>query len=201
MASTENLSMQHHRPGGRTARTTARIHDAVLSLLAENGIEGCTFVRVAQRAGVQRSTLYRRFPDRWAMMLEAYTARAQGIVAVEPSGDFVRDFKLLLTRFVENFASPLGAAVMTIVMAVQGTPAERHLRTFIDTRMGQIEPLFAAAVRSGQLDASVDHREVAERAAGAAIFRLFVERRPTDGPWVAKMVADLDRLYRKETAS
>ena len=201
MSSTAELPTLRPRRGGRTARTTERIHDAVLLLLADEGVEGCTFARVAELAAVQRSTLYRRFPDRWAMMLEAYTARASEIVAVEPTGDFAKDLRILLTRFVDNFSTPIGAAIMTVIMAVQRTPAEAHLLTFMDTRLRQIEPMFKAAVASGQLDPATDRREVIERAAGAAIFRIFVERLPTDQAWVSRMVNDLDRLYRKETAS
>ena len=41
------------RPGGRTAEVTRRIYDAVLELLAEGGMDACTFQNVAARAGVE----------------------------------------------------------------------------------------------------------------------------------------------------
>ena len=40
------------RPGGRTAETTAKVNAAVMHLLSEQGVEGCTIPAVAMRAGV-----------------------------------------------------------------------------------------------------------------------------------------------------
>ena len=59
------------RPGGRTAEVTARIHKAIIDIIIEDGVAGCTFSAVAKRAKVERSTLYRRFPDRWDAVIEA----------------------------------------------------------------------------------------------------------------------------------
>ena len=42
-----------------------------MELLAEGGIEACTFQNVAARAGIERSTLYRRNPDRWPTIVSA----------------------------------------------------------------------------------------------------------------------------------
>ena len=64
------------RPGGRTSDVTHRIHAAILELLIEGGVQECTFSAVAERAKVERSTLYRRFPDRWEAMIDAFMARA-----------------------------------------------------------------------------------------------------------------------------
>ena len=71
---------RQRRPGGRTADVTRRIHEAVLELLVEGGIDACTFQNVASRAGVERSTLYRRNPDRWPLIIDAiidFAERAQ----------------------------------------------------------------------------------------------------------------------------
>ena len=71
MESTLTVGESTRRPGGRTAKVSRRINDAVLKLLVEGGIEACTFAAVAERAAVERSTLYRRYEDRWAMMIDA----------------------------------------------------------------------------------------------------------------------------------
>jgi AcrR family transcriptional regulator len=65
------------RPGGRTAEVTRRINEAILELLAEGGLEACTFQNVAARAGVERSTLYRRNPDRWPTIVDAIIEMAE----------------------------------------------------------------------------------------------------------------------------
>ncbi len=74
------------RPGGRTAEVTRRINEALLELLAEGGLEACTFQNVAHRAGVERSTLYRRTPDRWPTIIDAIIELAEREPAVFDTG-------------------------------------------------------------------------------------------------------------------
>ncbi len=64
-------SARQRRPGGRTADVTRRINKAVIELLAEGGVEACTFQSLASRAGVERSTLYRRDPELWPTIIGA----------------------------------------------------------------------------------------------------------------------------------
>ena len=197
MRSTIIKQAARHRPGGRTARTTERINAAVLDVLLGEGLEACTLGRVADAAGLQRSTLHRRFADRWEMILQAYLSSAAREVTVEPTGDFIVDFRMLLARFAENFSRPIGQAMMAVVVGVRGTPAEIHVDRFMETRMAQIEPIFAAGIAAGTVDAGIDRREVIERAAGAVIFRLFMEGLPVDEDWIERMTGAIDRLYSR----
>ena len=134
------------------------------------------------------------------MILGAYMATAQQLVAVEPTGDFRRDFRLLLSRFAANLATPLGAALMRIALAVRGTDAQVHFRRFLRKRFEQLEPIFQTAIQSGQLADDVDWAEILERSAGAAIFRLFIDGREVDEPWLDRMVADVATIYGRKTA-
>jgi AcrR family transcriptional regulator len=63
--STSSETGVSRRPGGRTADVTNRVHEAIIELLVEDGVQACTFSAVAERAGMELSTIYRRFPDRW----------------------------------------------------------------------------------------------------------------------------------------
>lgn len=58
------------RPGGRTARNSRAVAQAVLELLSE-GKTDFALQDVAARAGVHRTTLFRRWPDRAALVAEA----------------------------------------------------------------------------------------------------------------------------------
>lgn len=192
------------RPGGRTARTTELIHSAVLEVLVNEGLPACTLGRIAEVTGVQRSTLYRRFADRWEMILQSYLASAEKVVVVEPSGDLVEDFKVLMARFVDHFSGPIGQVMMTVVFAVRGTAAEVHVDRFMESRMAQFEPIFTAAIAAGNIHPGIDRQEVLERTAGAAVFRMFVEGLPVDAEWLDRMARALERLYsldQEETAS
>jgi AcrR family transcriptional regulator len=55
----------------RDARTTQSILKAALELGIELGFDGLTVERVAARAGVGKSTIYRRWPDAWSIVADA----------------------------------------------------------------------------------------------------------------------------------
>ena len=82
---------RRRRPGGRTADVTRRINEAILELLAEGGMGACTFQHVAARAGIERSTLYRRNPDRWPTVVTAIIDLAQRETAAFGTGSFRTD--------------------------------------------------------------------------------------------------------------
>ena len=62
---------RRRRPGGRSARVRAAVLEATLDQLAESGYDGLSFEAVAVRAGVHKTTLYRRWSDRTALVLDA----------------------------------------------------------------------------------------------------------------------------------
>src|SRR5438128_8711360 len=84
------------RPGGRTADVTARVHKAIIGLIVERGVHACTFTAVAERAGIERSTLYRRFPDRWEAIIDAFMAIGAADIVAESSANFADDLRSVL---------------------------------------------------------------------------------------------------------
>ena len=64
------------RPGGRTARTRAAVLAAVVGELAEHGWDQVSVESVAQRAGVHKTTVYRRWGDKNTLVTDVLTAAA-----------------------------------------------------------------------------------------------------------------------------
>ncbi len=58
------------RPGGRSARNKAAVFEAAAALLAEQGHEAVTMTDIAERAGMAPTSLYRRWGDVRALMME-----------------------------------------------------------------------------------------------------------------------------------
>lgn len=190
-------STPRSRPGGRSADISARVTDAVLSLLVEDGAEGCTVPRVAERAGVQRTTLYRRYADRWAMIIGALTARAEATVPAASSGRFADDLRAILTRVAEAMDSRLGAAVMIVAATLRNRPDRDEATRFWRTRLAQLDPLFDAAIERGELARDVDREELFAFAAGPVHFRLFVTQQPVDEAWIEAIVEAILGRYAR----
>src|SRR6266704_1038992 len=58
------------RPGGRSARNKAAVFEAAAARLAEQGHEAVTMTDIAERAGMAATSLYRRWGDVRALMME-----------------------------------------------------------------------------------------------------------------------------------
>lgn len=85
------------RPGGRTARNSAAIFEAVFELLTEQGLD-FTYASLAERAGVTRRTLHRRWPDRYALLAEAVDFGYQSFQPPD-TGSFEGDLRDFVMRF------------------------------------------------------------------------------------------------------
>ena len=68
----------HRRPGGRTARTRRAVLEATVAELAAHGYGALTVERVATRAGVHKTTLYRRWGGKQGLVAEAVEGFAAG---------------------------------------------------------------------------------------------------------------------------
>ena len=183
------------RPGGRTADVTQRVQEAIVELLVEGGVQACTFSAVAERAGVERSTLYRRFPDRWEAILDALMARAARDVLPDPGPTFAHDLRSVLRKLRDTLESPVGPAVLAVAIELQSGSAGSYPRAYFDRRMAQLDPMFDAAVARGELSAEVDRETLFSLAAGPIYFRKFIADRTVDDAFIDQIVDNLCRLY------
>jgi AcrR family transcriptional regulator len=189
------------RPGGRTADVTRRVHDAIVELLIEGGVQACTVKAVCERARIERSTLYRRFPDRWEAIIEALIVRASNDVMPDVGESFAEDLASVLFKLKSTLDSPLGQAVLATALELRAHDGDTHPRAYFDQRMEQLAPMFDAAIERGELPASVDREELFSFAAGAIYFRTFIASRDVDDDFIRAIVANTCWLYCSPSAA
>jgi AcrR family transcriptional regulator len=183
------------RPGGRTADVTRRINLATLELLAEGGLEACTFQNVASRAGIERSTLYRRNPDRWPTIVDAIIELAKQETANFDTGSFRTDLEATLLNLAKILESPLGPPLMEVAGALQADVAPGQAERFWESRRQQLAAMFEAAIGRGELPAAVDRDELFAMAAGPIYFRKYIASKPLTDAWVHKVAAQVCDRY------
>lgn len=177
------------RRGGRTADVTQRIHAAVLDLLVEGGEERCTYQGVARRAKVERSTLYRRYPSRWAMMGDAFAAAYVDDLSFEPTGSFRGDLTCHLSRVAHTLGSELGMAMLAAGAVARLDPASRDAAGgFWQFRKSQQLGFVQAAINRGELPGDVSLEELFAAADGPLYFRLLIIGQPIDQQWIERTV-------------
>lgn len=187
--------LRQRRPGGRTADVTRRINQAVLGLLAEGGIDACTFQNIAGRAGIERSTLYRRNPDRWPTIIDAIIDFAERETAPYDTGTFRGDLTATLFNLAKALNGPIGPALVSVAAALQGGAAPGEAERFWKSRMKRLDPMFDKAIARGELNPEVDREEIFSMAAGPIYFRRFIASRHVEDAWVQKVVDDVCQRY------
>ena len=160
----------------------------MLQLLAEGGIEACTFQNVAARACIERSTLYRRNPDRWPTIMNAIIDLAERETANFTSGAFKTDMHATLMNLARVLRSPLGPGLMEVAGALQSGVAPGQAERFWASRQEHLSPMFEAAIDRGELAADVDRDELFAMVAGPIYFRTFISAQPFDEAWIMKIV-------------
>lgn len=188
-------SHRQKRPGGRTAEVTRRINAALIELLAEGGLEACTFQNVANRAGVERSTLYRRNPDRWPTIVGAIIELAEREAASVDTGAFRTDLAATLVNLARVLNSTLGPSLIEVAGALQAGVAPGQAERFWESRRRQLAPMFEAAIRRGELPEEVDRDELFAMAAGPLYFRKFIAAQELTEDWVRKIASEVCDRY------
>jgi AcrR family transcriptional regulator len=170
------------RPGRpRDEEISARVLQATLEILTESGLDGLRADLVAQRAGVPKSTIYRRWPSMTRLAVDA-VERAVGPRPFEPSGDPVADVRRLVGLVHESLVvNPVGRALPRIAFELMRRPEAAQ-----DYRDRLIRPLRAAAIDAVGRGAATgawadgDAELAVDMVIGAIIYRLtFLDEPPT----------------------
>ena len=93
----------------RSERSRTAILTAALDLVEEAGYAKTSVEGIAARAGVGKQTIYRWWPSKGAVLLDALLALSEGDEGVEPlpdTGDLAADLKHVLRATVEELGNP-----------------------------------------------------------------------------------------------
>jgi len=116
----EILPKRPGRPRDESARQ--RILDSALDLLQEESFAQVTVESIAARAGVGKATVYRWWPNKAAVMIEAFREAVGPEVPFPDSGSFEDDIRLQLQQFTRMLLGPRGRMLAGFVAAAQSDP-------------------------------------------------------------------------------
>ncbi|MCC6642276.1 MAG: TetR/AcrR family transcriptional regulator [Deltaproteobacteria bacterium] len=173
----------------RSEEAHRAILDATLALLAEQGYSALTVEGVASRAGVGKATIYRRWPSKLPLVIEAFG----GLPAFEEvdTGDLQADLTEMLRRYLERFnATPLATVLPSLVGERLHNP---ELAEVIDPllrhRRQPLRHVFERAVARGEIAPDVDLDLAADLVVGPIGVRLFFTGRRVGPKMAGPMVA------------
>jgi len=177
----------------RSERSHRAILDAALELVAEVGYPKLTIEAIAARAGVGKQTIYRWWPSRGAVLLDAFVALGERAAreAGEPgdgdpyafpdTGDLAADLKLVLRATVDELRSPTYDLPYR-ALAAEGIVNPEIAAEFVSRVMEPSVQLYVerlrAAQRAGQVAADLDPRIALELVTGPVTARWLLRTLP-----------------------
>jgi AcrR family transcriptional regulator len=157
----------------RSEEAHQAILGATLELLAEVGFSALTVEGVANRAGVGKATIYRRWPSKLPLVVEAF-GQLPAFEDVD-SGSLEGDLKAMLRTFLENFlATPLATVYPSLAAERSHNP---DLGELLDPVLkGRRQPLaraFERARERGEISPDINAELAADLVVGPIAVRLF----------------------------
>jgi AcrR family transcriptional regulator len=139
------------RPGGRNARVRAQILAATAELVARDGIAGFRYEEVAELAGVNKTSVYRNWPDREGLVAEALLRYAEDLASVADTGDIDRDLADFLLALAGGLETPFGRTLAQAVQPARQKSSVEALTKVLDQRVAALRRRIDTAVDRGEL--------------------------------------------------
>jgi AcrR family transcriptional regulator len=186
---TGNARPPRGRP--REPRADRAILAAALELIAQTGVHGLRMDDVADRAGVGKAAIYRRYRSKDELVRAAVAAMVSDIT-IPDTGTTRADLLALMREAVAVYRDPIRGGVMpSLIGAMRDDPElARTIRDdVVAARREALREVLARGVARGDLRADLDVELALDMLGGALFYRLLVTGGPIDDR-LAEGVAD-----------
>lgn len=176
------------RPGGRTARVRESVFAAALAELAESGWGSLSVERIADRSGVHKTTIYRRWGTADEVVLDALLERGGEGIPVPDTGDVIIDLIVLGRSVATSISDPIGRSVAAGAISASDSSSIRALvDAFWSERFEQAGAIVTRGIERGQLPGGAEASGLIESLAARIWFRVMVSRLPVSDDWLSEV--------------
>ena len=176
----------------RSERARSAILDAAAELLLARGLGAVSMDTVAERAGVSKATIYRWWPTKETLALDALFHEWE--VSSAPSrdtGSLRSDLLALLRPWVRLISTrPYARVVAALIAKARSDPAfaEEYISRLINPRRDRARPVFERAVERGEIPADVRVDVAIDLVYGPLYHRLLHGHAPLNDRFVQDVV-------------
>src|SRR5580658_1221997 len=180
-----------------------RVLTTTLDLLTEAGLDELTIDDISRRSGVAKTTIYRHWPNRSALVIDACLRMTDGEEMPPDTGSLEGDVRAILTNIAELLATARWSSIVpSIVDVAEHDAAFADIHSRIQRR--HAAPLRAAlerAARRGEIPTTADRGAIAAALLGPLFYRRWFSREQIDAEFleliIQSVIAGLHRDPRK----
>jgi AcrR family transcriptional regulator len=167
-----------------------KVFDATLEQLARAGFERLSVLEVAALAGVNKTTIYRRWPTKSDLVRAAISFSLERTHVAPDTGNLRSDL-VEMAHLAANFMkSTQGMGVTRTLLAEGANPDVRELAASILHRVETEAPhaVIRRAIKKGELPPGTDFKYVLHTVCGALIHRIFIEQVHISDAFIDRLV-------------
>ena len=167
---------------------------ATLDVLAETGYEGLRLDAVAARAKASKATLYRHWPGKAELVVDAVRCYEQADLSDEVNTGSLRgDLLAGLTAMRDLMTGELGQLIAGLVAPLRRDPElARVVRTsMLEDKQQVTRRMLDRAIARGELPADTDPAIFPEVAPAVVFMRMFIYAQPVDDDFLVHLTDDI----------
>jgi AcrR family transcriptional regulator len=184
------------RPGGRSAQVRRRVLDAVRAQLVEHGYDALTVDAVADRSGVHRTTVYRRWRDVGGLLADVLADAASDDWSPPDTGSLKGDLHALNREIHAGLTADPPVTAALIAASFRSAQAAQALRMFWADRYARCTVIVRRAVDRGEVPAGTDPHALLVAATAPIYHELVLLRSPADAGLAARVARQVDVAAR-----
>ena len=174
------------RPGGRSARIQAAVHNAVQTLQQNVAGADLTIPMIAEYAGVTPSTIYRRWGDLSQLLADvAFNILHPDSVPAD-LGSFKQDLYAWMEQYFEEYASPVGRTILSDIVAENDSPTSGKCYDFLIQQLDIIQQ--RAQQRN---ETSIDNQLIIEIVIAPMLHRILFTEQESSLDYIHHLLARL----------
>ncbi len=186
---TGGTATRRGRPRSETAHKA--ILEAAAQLLLARGLAAVSMDAVAERAGVSKATIYRWWPTKETLAMDALYHKWASVPPARDTGSLRGDLLSLLQPWARLASSgPYGRVIAALLTEVQTDPkfAADYRARFVEPRRDQAREIFGRAAGRGEIPAGADTEIALDLLYGPLYHRLLHGHAPLDEQFVRGVI-------------
>ncbi|MEO1094703.1 MAG: TetR/AcrR family transcriptional regulator [Cyanobacteria bacterium J06638_28] len=188
-AATESVPPSIGRP--RSVESEQAILTAAWTLLQQCSVKKVSIEAIAREAGVGKTTIYRWWPSRAAVLVDAFLAQVKMVLPFPETETAAESLALQIARVVQVFSGDVGRIVAEIIAEGQSDPValESFRDRFLNPRREAARQVIVQGIESGEFDPNLDPDLAMDILYGSIYYRLLVQHLPLDEAFAKAMAA------------
>ena len=166
----------------RSKESTKKILRATRKLLADGNLRDLAIEQVAREAGVAKTTIYRWWPNKSILVLEAFSEDIERVKDFETFQSAAEEIEHQVLRLVKRFAGVPGHIVKQILASGQADPdvLRVYRERFLDRRRREAAEVLQRGIDQGEFRRDIDLDQAIDLIWGPVYFRLLLEHQPLE---------------------